>query len=137
MPNINNYVPHRKGTYPSFVSSENGCRHEAKNPGGKMVRQFKVDGEVFPSGSGPLRCDWLVLNDTDQHAYYIELKGSDIPHAIAQIEATICALPTYQNVSRRIIYKTNTMKMQDSAFTKWKAKHRDALVRHLTYTDTL
>ena len=137
MTNINNYAPYHAGTYPSFVSSENGCKHEAKNPSRKVVRQFMVDGGVFPKGSGPLRCDWLILNDTDQHAYYIELKGSDIPHAIEQIEATIREVPTYREIHRRIIYKTNTLKMHDHTATKWKAAHQDALVRHLTYTDTL
>lgn len=89
MPNINNCVPYRAGTCSSFVSSENGCKHEAKNPDKKAIRQFKVDGEVFPKGHDPERCDWLLLDDTKGNAYYIELKGSDIPHAIEQIESTI------------------------------------------------
>lgn len=82
MPNINSCVPYRAGTCSSFVSSENGCKHEAKNPDKKAIRQFKVDGEVFPKGHDPERCDWLLLDDTKGNAYYIELKGSDIPHAI-------------------------------------------------------
>ena len=64
MPNINNCVPYRAGTCSSFVSSENGCKHEAKNPDKKAIRQFKVDGEVFPKGHDPERCDWLLLDDT-------------------------------------------------------------------------
>ena len=47
MPNINNCVPYRAGTCSSFVSSENKCKHEAKNPDKKAIRQFKVDGEVL------------------------------------------------------------------------------------------
>lgn len=47
MPNINNCVPYRAGTCSSFVSSENGCKHEAKNPDKKAIRQFKVDGGYF------------------------------------------------------------------------------------------
>lgn len=42
MPNINNCVPYRAGTCSSFVSSENGCKHEAKNPDKKAIRQFKA-----------------------------------------------------------------------------------------------
>lgn len=37
MPNINNCVPYRAGTCSSFVSSENGCKHEAKNPDKKAI----------------------------------------------------------------------------------------------------
>ena len=55
MPNINNCVPYRAGTCSSFVSSENGCKHEAKNPDKKAIRQFKVDGEVFPKGHDFIR----------------------------------------------------------------------------------
>ena len=34
-----------------------------KNPDKKAIRQFKVDGEVFPKGHDPERCDWLLLDD--------------------------------------------------------------------------
>ncbi len=78
MTNINKYSPHCEGKQSSFVSSENGCKHEGKNSSHDEVRQFKVDGEVFPKKNPKIRCDWLLLNDTKKHAYYIELKGSDI-----------------------------------------------------------
>lgn len=141
MTDINKYVPFREGTYPCFVAVENKCKYEAKNPNKKDVRQFKIDGEVFSTGNKQLRCDWLILNDTDRHAYYIELKGSDIPHAIEQIEATIQmispSIPDYQKTYRRIVYKTGTHKIQESSVIKWKKKHPDAIVKHLTYSDDL
>lgn len=116
MPNINNCVPYRAGTCSSFVSSENGCKHEAKNPDKKAIRQFKVDGEVFPKGHDPERCDWLLLDDTKGNAYYIELKGSDIPHAIEQIESTIREIHwsiSEYIIFKRIVYKTwNTLRFK-------------------------
>lgn len=57
MTNINKYSPHCEGKQSSFVSSENGCKHEGKNSSHDEVRQFKVDGEVFflKKSQNPLR----------------------------------------------------------------------------------
>ena len=66
MTNINKYSPHCEGKQSSFVSSENGCKHEGKNSSHDEVRQFKVDGEVFPKKNPKIRCDWLLLNDTNK-----------------------------------------------------------------------
>lgn len=88
MTNINEYTPFRKGTYPTFSCSENKCTYLGNNPERKEIRQFQIDGGVFPKGTTPARCDWLFLNDTDLAVYYVELKGSDIPRAIAQIQST-------------------------------------------------
>lgn len=141
MMNINKYSPHCEGKQSLFVSSENGCRHEGRNPSHNEVRQFKVDGEVFPKNNPKIRCDWLLLNDTKKHAYYIELKGSDIPHAIEQIETTIKeispSIPEYKQIYRRIIYKTGTHKTRESSVTRWKSLHRYAVVSCRSYTDDL
>jgi hypothetical protein len=41
-----------------------------------------------------IRCDWLVrLNDaTSKEEIYVELKGSDVRHAVEQLRATIVKL---------------------------------------------
>ena len=87
--NINDFTPWREGEYPRFSSAEKRCSHIANNPHHKHIRQFKVDGEVFPPGTPQKRCDYLLLDDTGHQSYYIELKGSDVLTAIAQIEDTI------------------------------------------------
>ena len=140
MPNINNCVPYRAGTCSSFVSSENGCKHEAKNPDKKAIRQFKVDGEVFPKGHDPERCDWLLLDDTKGNAYYIELKGSDIPHAIEQIESTIREIHwsiSEYIVFKRIVYKTGTHKIQESSVIKWKQRNKNAIIKEKQLTENI
>ena len=115
---INACTPYREGTHLSFVSSENQCKHIGKNPGRHAVRQFKVDGEVFPKGATPQRCDYLLLNDTKKTSYYIELKGSDIPKATQQIDSTVAmlspSLPGYK-IFRRIVYKSGTHKIEESS----------------------
>ena len=140
MPNINNCVPYRAGTCSSFVSSENGCKHEAKTPDKKAIRQFKVDGEVFPKGHDPERCDWLLLDDTKGNAYYIELKGSDIPHAIEQIESTIREIHwsiSEYIVFKRIVYKTGTHKIQESSVIKWKQRNKNAIIKEKQLSENI
>ena len=96
--NINDYKPFREGNHSAFPSSENGCRHIGNNTKRQYVRHFKVDGEVF-RGPGEERCDYLLLNDEAATSYYIELKGSDLPKAIRQIENTIKLLSPSSPIS--------------------------------------
>lgn len=140
MTNINNYTARLSGTQPRFVSKENRCTHIAENPAGKYVRQFKVDGDVFPSGgNGPKRCDYLILDDTDRHAYYIELKGSDVRRAIQQVESSIEEInPSIgYKVHSRIIYRTFTQEVKSAEVLRWKRRQKDAVITSTQHTDRL
>lgn len=123
---INSCTPYRQGTHKTFKSTENRCTHIGNNPGRHKVRHFQVDGGVFPKGTTPPRCDYLLVNDTAKSSYYIELKGSDIPKAIQQIDRSIeeisLSLPGYK-IFRRIVYRTGTHKIDEKAVVKWKAKY--------------
>jgi hypothetical protein len=124
--NINQYQPRRAGNFSEFVSAENQCRHIGLNPERNQIRQFKLDGEVLDAKNPAQRCDYLLLNDTKQTAYYIELKGSDLVKAIAQIEASVeqitSSIQDY-TVFRRIVYRTGTHKLQDRQVLLWRKKH--------------
>ncbi len=130
--------PFRAGTHTEFVSKENRCKHCGTNPKRHDVRQYQVDGGVFPKGDSPVRCDWLLLNDTEKRAYYIELKGSDIQKATEQIEETIQALspelPGYTEY-RRIIYHTGSHKIQDSRVIRWKRNHTNIIIKERELTE--
>ena len=114
---------------------------KTKNPDKKAIRQFKVDGEVFPKGHDPERCDWLLLDDTKGNAYYIELKGSDIPHAIEQIESTIREdfIGRFLSyiVFKRIVYKTGTHKIQESSVIKWKQRNKNAIIKEKQLSENI
>ena len=123
---LDQYKPFREGTHSEFRSSENRCTHIGKNSDRNQVRQFKVDGEIFKSGTRDPRCDFLLVNDTKKTSYYIELKGSDIPKAIDQIDHSVAdlspSLPGYK-VFRRIVYRTGTHKVNEAKVLKWKKQH--------------
>lgn len=55
------------------------------NISGHDVRKIIIDGCLLNEG---FRCDFLLILPDDLE-YYIELKGSDITHAVHQIENTI------------------------------------------------
>ena len=138
--NINDYQPYREGRHPVFTSPENGCKHIGKNVNKQYIRHFKVDGEVF-NGPGEERCDFLLLNDesTPKASYYIELKGSDLPKAIRQIENTIkllsSSLPGYI-ILRRIVYHTGSHNVHSSEVLRWKAKYK-AVVKEREYSENI
>ena len=64
--------------------------HLGHNPGReKQVRQYRPDGQLVPKGQEPRKCDWLVINDTDRRAYFIELKGSQSAIDVSQMTEAV------------------------------------------------
>ena len=138
---INAHTPFRSGTFSSFVSSENRCTHVGENKDHDMVRHFQIDGGVLPKGKDPERCDYLLLNDSNQRAYFIELKGSDLTKAISQIEASVAmiaaSLPNY-SIYKRIIYHTGTKAMQNSDVLKWKMRNKGhVVIKETCYSESI
>ena len=97
--------------------------------------------ERFSTARGEERCDFLLINDesTPKTSYYIELKGSDLPKAIRQIENTIKllspSLPGYV-VLRRIVYHTGSHNVHASEVLRWKAKYK-AVVKEREYSENI
>lgn len=56
------------------------------NPQRKPVEYITVDGCIYPRGHHDLCCDYAL--NFDNTTVFVELKGSDIAHAIKQILAT-------------------------------------------------
>ena len=115
-----------------IVSKENNKVHTAINSERCNVFQYKIDGDIIPSTSPEVRCDYLVENETKQTAYLIELKGTDLIHAVEQIEATIkkfcIELRSYQ-IKPRIVYRSNTHGVHQSKVQKFKMKYKDCQIR--------
>lgn len=138
--NINDFTPWREGEYPQFSSAEKRCSHIANNPHHKHIRQFKVDGEVFPPGTPQKRCDYLLLDDTGHQSYYIELKGSDVLAAIAQIEDTISEIsPSIKDymILCRIVYRTATHELNGSKVLRWKQQRKNVIIKSVRIEETI
>jgi hypothetical protein len=70
---------------PILVLQEARSRMVFANPARSDLRQVKVDGCLNIAG---IKCDFLVISATDVE-HFVELKGADVRHAAAQLEATI------------------------------------------------
>ena len=94
-----------------IVSEENGRAHIATNPDGQYnVRHYRLDGKLVKHETC---CDYLLLNDSLQNAYYIELKGHDISRAVEQVLAgeRLCRalLKNYVSYYRIVASKSPTL----------------------------
>lgn len=105
-------------------SSGKKCEHRALNKNQSLVRQYKIDGNIFVEGK---KCDFLVLNDDRKDAYLIELKRSKINEGIEQLESTYerikSSLPNYQFLFRLVHAGTNTHGVISQKTIRWREKH--------------
>jgi hypothetical protein len=108
-----------------IVSEEKQSKHIAKNTDNHLVRKYKIDGDVIKSHDVD-KCDYLVLNDEKKTAYFIELKGSKMHHAIAQLKssANVCrsSLRGYTFYYRVVFSGSATHSINDSIFLRWQRK---------------
>lgn len=112
-----------------IVSKENGKKHTANNQNKHSVAQYKLD-RYFSSVTC---CDYLLTDDTSCKAYFIELKGVDVKHAIGQLECgeQRCRqyLPGYSALYR-LVMRSVTHKVQNRELVEFKRKHLKAFVCH-------
>lgn len=108
-------------------SKENNSEHIAVNKDGDSVRQIKIDGDVLPvSYNKERRADYLVLDETKKNAYLIELKGSHIMSAFAQLENTDKKLSNAlkgHNVYWRVVCSSRTVNLKDNNVKKYQKNH--------------
>lgn len=76
------------------------------NPNRNEVTVIKVDGCEIADNSIP-RCDFAIDAYADLEIY-VELKGSDIKHAIEQIESTINIISSSPQLARKLCIVVST-----------------------------
>lgn len=100
--------------------------HRALNMDACLVTQYRIDGDVIRDAS--ICCDFLVMNDDRRDAYLIELKGSDIDHALDQLEATAARFQTelreYRVRYRLVCSRVKTQAMHSTKYKKFMKKHK-------------
>jgi hypothetical protein len=72
------------------VFEENHRRIEFRNLQEITVRKVNLDDENLPDDFGP-RCDGILVcpSEMTNHEHYVELKGSDIGHAVEQLRNSL------------------------------------------------
>lgn len=71
------------------VFSENKSKFEVVNKHGRDLERHSVDGCLIVKGE---RCDFKLVDVDTKREVYIELKGSDVQHAVSQILTSVDAL---------------------------------------------
>ena len=74
------------------------------NPQRLPYERVDVDGCTIKEGA---RCDKLLLSTDEHEERYVELKGTDVMHAIDQLEETIKRLGEYTDNRHAYVVSTN------------------------------
>ncbi len=82
-----------------IVFNEKRSNLRFKNDERLTVQKIKVDDCEITEG---VRCDYLMIAKNIEH--YIELKGQDLNHAIAQIKRSIMILSTNVKLQDKVSY---------------------------------
>jgi hypothetical protein len=94
------------------------------NQSNNHLAKYRVDGGLISDNDA--KCDFLLLNCERKQAYFIELKGSDIIHAIEQIDRSIDmlkpSLPEFAVFARVVISRVNTINLKNTKLLKLERK---------------
>jgi len=89
-----------------IVLKENRGKITFLNQNQDKILVIKVDGCVITSNE-ILRCDYALI-PCDEIEIYVELKGSDISHAVKQIESTIELLSENPQKIKKLCFIVST-----------------------------
>ena len=90
-----------------------------QNPPKKRYLRVDVDGCTLVDG---LRCDKLLLSADELEERFVELKGTDVKHAIEQLESTINRLGEHHGNRHSYVICTNVAPALTTQIQK-KQKH--------------
>lgn len=105
-----------------IVFTENGRRICFINQHERSYIMVNVDGCAIKQG---VRCDNLLLSEDKQEERYVELKGTDIVHAIEQLEATIQTLGEHDGNRHAYVICTKVAPKYKTCMQKWARKFKD------------
>ena len=84
---------------------ENKKKIVFRNPNHSLYKKVQVDGCAINDRA--IRCDKLLVSDDEHEERYVELKGTDVTHAIDQLESTIVRLGEFDDNRHAYVISTN------------------------------
>lgn len=110
---------------PIINAQENKSKYSLLNPQRREICKIQLDACVFKDAKRQ-RCDYLFLSCETSTAFFVELKGSDLLHAIDQIEKSIDQLAgtitDAKTNARVVLSKAQTPDMRTPKYLKFKKK---------------
>lgn len=111
-----------------IIFKENGRKFTGYNPELKEIIKVKIDGCMIKDG---IKCDGLIVELDKHYGYFIELKGSNLNHAIKQLKATI---EYVDNVSNGYISKKFVKKFAFAVLSKYSLPSASAQRQNIELT---
>jgi hypothetical protein len=106
---------------PKIVLQENKSKITFLNNQRQEIRVIKVDGCAIQNKED-LRCDYALI-PCPEVEIYVELKGSDIYHAVQQLESTICLLSHNPKSIKKLCFIVSTRVPQQTTTTQQLKSH--------------
>lgn len=106
---------------------ENATKATFSNPAKKKFTKTQIDGCLVKNQTA---CDWLIVRDS-KDGVLVELKGSDVAHALDQIEASFKFLREAQRLTpNRGGLIVCTKRSQHPAFNSKVQRVKDRLMKN-------
>lgn len=109
-------------------AKEKKSTYSLLNPQSREVCKVRLDGCVPVENAGR-QCDYLFLSCDTNRAFFIELKGADLLHAIDQLDQSIDRhkqrVTGYALNARIVLSKTQTPDIRSPKYIKFKKKMKD------------
>jgi hypothetical protein len=115
-------------THPRIVLKEHQSCFVVVNPQRKAVRCVTVDGCMNIDGP---RCDHLVIDPTNVE-HFVELKGTDVRHAVCQLESSIRQLAVNLGDKRHAYVISTRSPLMSPKIQQLQLRFRKALNSTLT-----
>ncbi|NUN99354.1 MAG: hypothetical protein HUU01_01925 [Saprospiraceae bacterium] len=109
-------------------ASENKSKYSLRNPQRREVCKIHLDGCASMETTGK-QCDYLFLSCDTNRAFFIELKGCDLLHAIDQLDQSIDrhkqSVEGFAINARVVLSRTQTPDIRSPKYIKFKKKIKD------------
>jgi hypothetical protein len=115
---------HEQRTNVSFTDKGSKTKYVYDNRSNDSLSKYRIDGGLIADGDA--KCDYLLLNCDKRKSFFIEIKGSDLIHAVEQIDRSIDLLKSsmldFSIFARIVLTRVNTTDLKNTKYLKLEKK---------------
>ena len=108
----------------NIVFEQNRRRVCFYNPNRQICKCVQVDGCAITEG---IRCDNMLTSHEERCEYFVELKGTDVKHAIEQLRVSIQTLGEFTDDRSAYVVSTNVAPALTTTIQRAKRDFRNNL----------
>ncbi len=112
----------------NIVFEQNRRRVCFYNPNRQICKCVQVDGCAITEG---IRCDNMLTSHDERCEYFVELKGTDVKHAIEQLRVSIQTLGEFTDDRSTYVVSTNVAPALTTTIQRAKRDFRTKLQSEL------